>query len=68
MNFREVMEAIAEKLLCDQCLALIRREPETKIGEFCPRCIDKMGHPFTSLFAELTADWDVDEAVEEQEP
>jgi hypothetical protein len=37
MNFREVVDAIAEKLLCDQCLALYRREPETKIGEFCPR-------------------------------
>ena len=34
MNFREVMEAIAEKLLCDQCLALIRREPETRSASF----------------------------------
>jgi hypothetical protein len=58
MNFSEVMEAIAEKLMCDACLSLYHREPETKLGDYCPRCAPKLsGMEYRELFLEYTKDW-----------
>jgi hypothetical protein len=56
MNFNEKMRAIAEALLCDKCLALIRGDGiyTVKIEEYCPACQMKMGRPFTELFIELS--------------
>lgn len=55
MTFREKMDAIAEALLCDKCLALIQGDGiyTVKIEEYCPACQIKMGRPFSELNREL---------------
>jgi hypothetical protein len=43
---------VAEKLLCDRCLALIEGDGiyTVKIEEYCPACQKKMGVAFSETF------------------
>jgi len=43
MNFIKTMAYVAEKLLCDKCLAMYQAADPyfVRIEEFCPRCIPK---------------------------
>lgn len=54
MAFTDRLRRIAERLLCDKCLALIRGEGiyTVKIEEYCPACQVKMGVPFSEAFVE----------------
>jgi hypothetical protein len=62
MTFGEVMEAIAERLMCNACLSLYHREPETMLGDYCPRCAPKLcGMEYRELFLEYTKDWNTEE-------
>ena len=47
---------MAEKLLCDKCLALVAGEGlyTVKIEEFCPRCRVRMGAEYDELFAQMS--------------
>jgi hypothetical protein len=54
MRFPSARE-VAEKLLCDRCLALIEGDGlyDIKIEDFCPKCRIKMGDPFTEMFRSM---------------
>jgi hypothetical protein len=60
MRFPSARE-MAEKLLCDRCLALIKGDSlyEIKIEEFCRPCRIKMGDPFSEVFRQMA---DVEES------
>ena len=48
LSLADIMELL-ESLLCDKCLALQRREPDTVTGDFCARCRAKLLRDFSAM-------------------